>query len=177
MSFYFGLGVFRMVKYRSNCRCRWCDVDTLVYHAGATAVIHNVTSNRQKHYTAHDNDITSLAICLKSRMAATGQCGKVARIQIWGVDSCATLATIANPAIQRRITALSWSRTGSHLVAVGGDDNRTAFIFSFLRRTSAVKVYKDNIIGSAIKDSTEESPVQQPNFSSPLLVFSIAMQV
>ncbi len=67
--------------------------------------------------------------------------------------------------------------TGSHLVAVGGDDNRTVFIFSFLRRTSAVKVYKDNIIGSAIKDSTTESPVQQPNFSSPLLIFSIAMQV
>ena len=166
-----------MVQYRSHRRCRWCDVDTLVYHAGATAVIQNVTRNRQQHYTAHDDDITSLALCLKSRTAATGQCGKVARIQIWGVDSCATLATIANPAIQRRITALSWSRTGSHLVAVGGDDNRTAFIFSFGRKPSAAQVYKENILGSASKDSTEDSPVQQPNFSAPSLVFSIAMQV
>jgi hypothetical protein len=111
-------------------------------------------------------------------MAATGQCGKVARIQIWAIDSCTTASTIANPALQRRIAALSWSRTGSHLVAVGGDDNRTAFIFTFLRKSSAAQAYKENMLGAATKDSAEELSRQQtPIFSSPVLLFSVAMQV
>ncbi len=134
--------------------------------------------NRQQHYTAHDDDITSLSLCLKPRVAATGQCGRVARVQIWGIDSRATISTISNPAIQRRITALSWSRTGSHLVAVGGDDNRTAFVFSFSRRTSAAQSYKENILGSSSKDANEDvSRHPTLNFSSPQLLFSVALQV
>lgn len=162
------------------CPCRWCDADTLVYHAGAVAFVHNVARNRQQHYTAHNDDITSLAVCLKPRMVATGQCGKVARIQVWGIDSCTTASSITNPAIQRRVTALSWSRTGSHLVAVGGDDNRTAFIFSFLRRGSAAQAYKENLLGaaSASKESTDDQSRQQtPSFFPPTLLFSVAMQV
>jgi WD40 repeat protein len=136
-----------------------------------------VTRNRQQLYTAHSDDITSLDICLKARMAATGQCGKVARIQIWAIDSCETAATIANPAIQRRVTALSWSRTGSHLVAIGGDDNRTAFIFSFLRKPSASQAYKDKLLGSTSSNKDSLSRQQIPFFSSPTLLFSVAMQV
>ena len=134
--------------------------------------------NKQQHYTAHNDDITSLAICLKPRLAATGQSGKIARIQVWELDSCATVSTIANPAIQRRVVALSWSRTGSHLVAVAGDDNRTAFIFSFLRKTSAAQVYKENIKGSVSKDVTENASRQPSlNFWSPALLFSVPLQV
>ena len=111
-------------------------------------------------------------------MAATGQCGKVARIQVWAIDSCATVSTIAPPALQRRVSALSWSRSGSRLVAVGGDDNRTAFIFSFSRSPSAAQVYKENIAAPASKDAAEDASKQQPLFlSSPVLLFSIAMQV
>ncbi len=134
--------------------------------------------NRQQHYTAHNDDITSLALCLKPRLAASGQCGKVARIQIWEVDSCTTVSTIANPAIQRRIVALSWSRSGSHLVAVAGDDNRTAFVFSFARKTSASQVYKENIKGSTSKDVAENAS-RQPSliFWSPALLFSVPLQV
>jgi hypothetical protein len=111
-------------------------------------------------------------------VAATGQCGKIARVQIWDIDSCVTISTISNPAIQRRIVALSWSRTGSHLVAVGGDDNRTAFVFSFLRRTNAAQVYKENIQASVSKDSADNA-TRQPvlMFASPALLFSVAMQV
>ena len=151
-----------------------------MYHAGAVALVHDLLRNRQQHYTAHDDDITALAVCLKPRMVATGQCGKVARIQIWNIDSCATASTIANPAIQRRISALSWSRTGSHLVAVGGDDNRTAFIFCFLRRGSAAQIYKENLVGtaSAGKGSVEDPSRQHtPLFHAPALLFSVAMQV
>ena len=163
---------------RIKFSCSWADADTLVYHAGATAIVHNITRNRQQHYTAHSDDITALALCLKPRMAATGQCGKIARIQVWGIDSCVTVSTLAPPALQRRITALSWSRSGSRLVAVGGDDNRTAFIFSFSRSSSAAQVYKENISGSASKDTTEDE-YKQPslNFSSPVLLFNISLQV
>jgi WD40 repeat protein len=111
-------------------------------------------------------------------MVATGQCGKIARIQIWNIDTRCTASTIASPAVQRRITALSWSRTGTHLAAVGGDDNRTAFVFCFSRRPNAAQVYKENMLGSADKGSSEGNSMQSnPNFSHPVLLFSIAMQV
>ena len=111
-------------------------------------------------------------------MATTAQCGKIARIQVWGIDSCVTVSTLAPPALQRRITALSWSRSGSRLVAVGGDDNRTAFILSFSRSSSTAHVYKHNISASASKDTTEDE-YKQPslNFSSPVLLFNISQQV
>ena len=38
---------------RIKFSCSWADADTLVYHAGATAIVHNITRNRQQHYTAH----------------------------------------------------------------------------------------------------------------------------
>ena len=61
---------------------------------------------------------------------------------------------------------------------MGGDDNRTAFIFSFSRSSSAAQVYKENISGSASKDTTEDE-FKQPslNFSSPVLLFNISLQV
>ena len=150
------------------CLSRW----------GHCTVVRNITRNRQQHYTAHSDDATALALCLKPRMAATAQCGKIARIQDWGVASCVTVSTLAPPALQRCITALSWSRSGSRLVAAGGDDNRTAFIFSFSRSSSAAQVYKENISGSASKDTTEDE-YKQPslNFSSPVLLFNISLQV
>ena len=145
------------------CLSRW----------GHCTVVRNITRNRQQHYTAHSDDATALALCLKPRMAATAQCGKIARIQDWGVASCVTVSTLAPPALQLRITALSWSRSGSRLVAAGGDDNRTAFIFSCSRSSSAAQVYKQNISASASKDTTEDE-YKQP--VSKLFVASASVQ-
>ena len=52
---------------------RFLDAATVVYAAAGLGVVHDLSTNRQKHYNGHLDDVTCLAVSTDGTLAATGR--------------------------------------------------------------------------------------------------------
>jgi WD40 repeat protein len=63
--------------------------ELLLYFVGKVAVIYNIKSQRQKHYTGHTLPIISIAV--EGTLCATGDFGLSPEIRIWDYRSLETV--------------------------------------------------------------------------------------
>lgn len=121
------LELHHVYGYRaSGCRNNviYVDSKTIVYFAAGVAIVHDLSTNTQKFFRGHTDDIVSIAYHPGLKVVATGEQGKVPAIFVWDVKTCQQLAKIAG-FHKRAVVSLSFSENGSRIASVGLDDDHS----------------------------------------------------
>ena len=125
-----------MYGYRAHdCRHNLVyNIDGLVvYPAAATGVCYDGREHAQQFFTAHTDDIVSLAMHPEREIIATGQVGKDPSICVWSSTTCELLAELKG-FHQRAVCALSFDGTGKFLASVGMDDDHSVAVYDWQSR-------------------------------------------
>lgn len=115
---------FRSFDTRNNLK--YISKDEIVFTTAALGVVHNKTSNTQRFFNMHGDDVVSLAINPKNReIVATGQMaqrGKAKKIDIfvWNTTTMQMLAQLNNFHLGA-IRKLEFSPSGDKLLTIGED--------------------------------------------------------
>lgn len=100
----------------------------IVYSTAALGVVMDPVSREQQYFTAHDNDIVSLAYHQDRNIVATGQMGKTPSIWVWDASSLEPLIELKG-LLQREIVSVDFNEDGTKLVAVGKDNDHTIAVY------------------------------------------------
>ena len=113
----------------------YIDGATIVYAAASLGIVHNLATNKQLFFDAHDDDVTCITVSNDGLYAATGQMGKTPRVYIWSTNiPCSQakkkpLNVIDHGFFQRGVCALAFSFDNAYIVCIGCDDKHTLGIF------------------------------------------------
>ena len=113
----------------------YIDGATIVYAAASLGIVHNLATNKQLFFDAHDDDVTCITVSNDGLYAATGQMGKTPRVYIWSTNIPRSQAKkplnviIDHEFFQRGVCALIFSFDNAYIVCIGCDDKHTLGIF------------------------------------------------
>ena len=89
-------------------------------------MVYNVTTNVQRFYNGHDNDIKSLSLHAAEPIVATGQIAgpnTKPHIRIWRYDTLDTISVIGVGSLERAVTCLAFSPTNpTYLVSASASN-------------------------------------------------------
>ncbi|KAL7687927.1 putative guanylate cyclase activating protein [Plasmopara halstedii] len=110
---------------------RYDSTGNVVYHVAALGVIYNRTTQRQRFFKSHDNDIVALSAHPNGTTFATSQMGGKPKIYVWDSTGGIAVAPCLEGFHQRSINAICFSADGKKLGSVGGDDNHSIAIYNW----------------------------------------------
>ena len=102
----------------------------IVYTVASVGIVYDKSSNIQRFFTVHDNEITCITYHSKTGVVATGQIGVNPKICVWDVNTMSHLATIEG-FYKRAITCLAFSTDGNKIATVGLDDNHSIAVYEW----------------------------------------------
>ncbi len=116
------------------------DASVVVYAAGALGVVHDLSTNTQKHFNEHEHEITCLALSDCRRYVATGSSGaRKSCIHVWesrpanqfGYTGAAptSLAKIGEGFFERAVCSVSFLGDANFVCGIGCDDAHTLGIW------------------------------------------------
>lgn len=117
--------------YRSNdCRnnVKYLKSGQIVYHAAALGIVLDPTTNKQRFFNLHNEDITCLAGHPDGVLVATGEIGSKAWIYVWDSNTMQKVCEFKKP-LTKGVTALTFNASGDKLVAACINDFKTIAIF------------------------------------------------
>jgi len=123
----------------------YIDSVTIIYPAAAVGIIYDLSSNSQRFYSGHMNDITCYCVSSDGLLAATG-CIASPRspplVHIWSTSANCPLISIIgmnskksflnnshSSYFSRSVNAVCFSYDSKYLVAVGCDDHHMMGVF------------------------------------------------
>lgn len=109
----------------------------VVYMTAALGVVLDKTKNTQQFFgggdtksaSAHNDDITALAISPDRTMVATGQVGKTPIICIWSADTCESISQFKQARDTRAVKAISFNKDSEYIATAGSDNDHSVFVF------------------------------------------------
>lgn len=123
----------------------YLDGVTVLYPTAALGVIHDLSTNTQRFYQGHSNDVTCYCLSSDGSLAATGciaSTNSPPLVHIWSTSGACDLLTVigmkgkegntANPNssfFSRSVNAVAFSYDSKYIVAVGCDDHHMMGIF------------------------------------------------
>jgi WD40 repeat protein len=110
--------------------------DSSIIYPAATLCVKSTdtgASKAQEYFTAHDDDVISMALSADRRFLATGQVGSKknkgkASVVIWDTGTCRPLQRL-DACHERGVSTLSFSPDGLQLLTVGQDNSNTHTVF------------------------------------------------
>eukprot|EP00042_Codosiga_hollandica_P038025 m.305316 g.305316 ORF g.305316 m.305316 type:complete len:725 (+) comp55287_c0_seq1:96-2270(+) len=103
----------------------------VVYFIAGLGVLLNPSTNKQRFYRAHDNDIKSLAVHSTEHVVATGQvAGPTTKphIRVWNYDTLETVSTLGlNGSIERAVACVAFSAHAPNLLGAVDEGNQRVF--------------------------------------------------
>ena len=136
----------------------------LVYCIAATGVNYDVSSDAQKFFIGHNEDILCLAVHPTKPLAATGQLDSKGSgkpfVCIWDYNSMQLVTKIEN-FHERGVCAVAFSKDGKYLISVGNDDSHTAGVFDWENDTKKPiaegMVAKDEVSSGSSRSRVRDS--------------------
>lgn len=124
------LEIDHVIGYRargSRSNIAYIDATTVVYPVAALGVVHDISTNKQKFFKSHTDDVLCLDYNPTKRLVATGQQGKRPSIFVWSVDDPSQpVAEFSGHS--RAVVAVAISPDGSKVASVGLDDDHTILV-------------------------------------------------
>lgn len=111
--------------------------EEIVYYAAAVGVVHNLSTQTQRFFFGHNNDILSIAQHPCKWIVATGQQvqtgpEEMPYLCVWETRGCRMLQRIEHPKAYRGVIALGFSPDGRRLISITCDNNHSLFIWDWL---------------------------------------------
>ena len=100
----------------------------IVYHVGRFGIVYNLFEHKQHVFTAHNHEISALAIHPSGMFVATAESSPTPRLIIWNASSLEIVFT-DNSSHQQCISSISFSNDGKLISTVGNDPNHSVFVF------------------------------------------------
>jgi echinoderm microtubule-associated protein-like 6 len=101
----------------------------VLYHTAAVGIVLDPSTNTQRHFLGHNDDILSIALHPDGTKVATGQIGPKPKICIWDSTTMQELHMMTTP-LQKGIKCLTFSEDGNLLAACAIDDEHCIAIWS-----------------------------------------------
>lgn len=129
----------------------WTPDGHVAYHTAALGVVLNLSTNQQRFFFGHTDDVVSMAQHPGGRLIATGEMGRYPTVRVWDAASvrweddaqptaAREVACIRVKSLRRAATALAWSPSGNRLAVVGQDDEHTLHVFDL---TATIESYAE----------------------------------
>jgi len=129
--------------------------DTIVYHAAALGIVHNLKNNTQRFFDKHTDDILSLARHPDKVQVATGEIGPKPMLYIWSTKTLEVVKSF-KAVLKKGIVALAFSPSGKKLVAAALDTNHEVTVIDVAKGTNQVfKGGVEVIVGLAWSSESE----------------------
>jgi len=133
---------FRCVDSRQNLYYTQ-NPDEVVYMAGAVGIVLSKSTNTQRFFgagdnktvSAHDDDITALAIHPEKDIVATGQLGKNPKICVWQSSDLVMLSHFLQGRDTRAVTTLAFSPDGNLLSAADNHNDHNVRVWDWRKGT------------------------------------------
>lgn len=128
LDFVFG---YRTRDTRNNLR--YISENKIVYHCGFYGIVHDLTTNTQKIFKEHHDDIISLAVNNSKNLIATGENGSKTHqglnpiVCVW--DEECNLITKFEGNFKKGINSINFSPDSNFLLAVSLNDDHEIFLF------------------------------------------------
>jgi microtubule-associated protein-like 6 len=106
----------------------------IVYMAGAVAIVYRKTGHVQHFYSAHTDDIVSLALHPDKVIIATGQVGKAPIVNLWSAETMATLSTLRG-FHERGVASVGFNKDGTKVATVGLDLDHSIAVWDWRKGT------------------------------------------
>jgi hypothetical protein len=115
----------------TDCRnnLHWLPNGDILFNTAALAVRMNLQRREQQYFTHHDDDVLCVAVHPTLPIAASGQvasfANKVPPIYVWDTSTTPfTLIRKIQDMHARRVSSVTFTSRGDHILSVGGDDTR-----------------------------------------------------
>lgn len=82
-----------------------------------------------KNTTAHNDDITALAISPDRRIVCTGQVGKVPIICVWDAETCELISQFKQARDSRAVKAIGFNKESEFIATAAFDNDHTVYVF------------------------------------------------
>lgn len=102
----------------------------VVFHVAALGIVYSSSTNQQRFYKGHTDDIICLTIHDDKDFVATGQVGKQAETHVWDATTMKTVAVLKG-FHKRGIICVDFSGDGKKLADVGLDDDHSICIWDW----------------------------------------------
>ena len=106
--------------------------NVIVYYTAAIGVVYDASTNTQRFFLGHDDDVRCLCVNATRDLCATGQVGREPVVCVWDPETCAERARLQLPAV-RGVAAVGFCRESKLLACVGMDNNHTIFVFDWAK--------------------------------------------
>ncbi|XP_068675093.1 echinoderm microtubule-associated protein-like 6 [Montipora foliosa] len=118
----------------------------VVFHVAALGIVYSSSSNQQRFYKGHTDDIICLTIHDDKDFVATGQVGKQAETHVWDATTMKTVAVLKG-FHKRGIICVDFSGDGKKLADVGLDDDHSICIWDWKKeeKLASTRGHKDII--------------------------------
>ncbi|XP_065192745.1 77 kDa echinoderm microtubule-associated protein-like [Sycon ciliatum] len=141
----------------------------LLYFIAAVGVIYNPSTQSQRHYQGHNDDIKAMALHPNNTIAATGQVaghdkqeGKP-HVRVWNVETLETLAVIGAGSFDRGFSAIGFSQKndGAYLFAVDESNDRMLSVWEWQKnkKLAETKSHGDAVLGGAFNPGDDNAIV------------------
>lgn len=118
----------------------------VVFHVAALGIVYSSSTNQQRFYKGHTDDIICLTIHDDKDFVATGQVGKQAETHVWDATTMKTVAVLKG-FHKRGIICVDFSGDGKKLADVGLDDDHSICIWDWKKeeKLASTRGHKDII--------------------------------
>ncbi|XP_066918550.1 77 kDa echinoderm microtubule-associated protein-like isoform X2 [Clytia hemisphaerica] len=109
----------------------------LVYNMAGVVVLYDQKTNKQRHYTEHNDDVKCIALHPKNTLIASGQVaghGDDAKphVRVWDASTLETKAVLGSGVFERGLCALEFSNaTGQYLVCIDESNDHVAYLYDW----------------------------------------------
>lgn len=99
----------------------------IVYVTAGVGVVYDPSSNKQRFYFDHTDDVLCLAVHPSGSLVATGQIGVDPKICLWDTNSMSTISII-HKCHSRGIASIAISADGKRIASIGMDQENTIVV-------------------------------------------------
>ena len=145
---------YRSRDTKSNLR--YMKGGDICYHAAGVGIVMDLTTNTQRFFIGHTDDITAMAFHPDGVRVATGELGANPVIYIWDINTCQKILKLTGK-LKKGIRSLAFSPNGDLLAAVAMDNFHQVAIYDTHKGTLIGLEKGDTaiIVEVAFKSDTE----------------------
>ena len=108
------------LKYTAN--------DEIAYHTAAVGIVLNPSSNTQKHFITHTDDIIAFDLNPAGTLAATGEIGRTPLLTVWNTETMECVKSFKG-LFKKGITNVVFSSDGTKVAGLGADEDHCAIVY------------------------------------------------